>query len=434
MILIVGAGLAGLSCAKVLVEAGQEVRVIEAADHIGGRVYTDHSADGFLLDRGFQVLFTAYPAARRQLDYAALKLKKFAPGATLIRDGHWYNLSDPMRNPFTIGSTLANPLIPFGDKLRTLRLRRYARRRKLHDIFYGKLKARRKEHVEDRTAYEELRRRHFSDAGFIDAFARPFFGGIFLNRELDTSARMLNFVVKMLASGDIAVPEQGIGAITDQLAAYLPPDALRLETRVEGIVGADGRAVGVTLTGGEEMQGDAVVIATDGASASRLLGHELPIEPVAVTCVYFGSIEQIYKGKRLLLNTNPDALINNAVQLSNISPAYAPKGQHLFSTTVLGDPPLSDAELTAKCREEIATWFPGRELPKLRHLATYRIRFAQFRQPPGIFTKLPENTTPTDGLFLAGEYTASSSINGAIRSGESAAKAVLDALPSLMAE
>lgn len=434
MILIVGAGLAGLTCAKVLVAAGHEVRVIEAADHIGGRVYTDHSADGFLLDRGFQVLFTAYPAAQRQLDYPALRFKRFTPGATLIRDGQWYEAGDPFSNPLLLGPTLANRLLPFGDKLRTLRLRGYARGRSLHDIFHGKLKGRRKEQATDRSAYDELRRRHFTDAGFIDSFARPFFGGVFLDRSLETSARALLFTFKMLASGDIVIPEQGIGAITAQLAAHLPADAIRLETRVEGIVEAEGRAVGVTLTGGEEMQGDAVVIATDAPSAQRLIKRDLPSESVAATCVYFGTTERLYKGPRLLLNANPDAFVNNAVQISNLSPAYAPKGQHLLSATVLGAPDLTDAEITAKCREDIAAWFPGRELPKLRHLATYRIRFAQFRQAPGVYETLPTNTTPTLGLFLAGEYTESSSIHGAMLSGESAAKAVIEALAAQSAE
>ena len=428
MIVVVGAGLAGLTCAKVLAEAGHEVRVIEAADHVGGRVYTDSSADGFLLDRGFQTLFTAYPAARRQLDYAALKLRKFTPGAVLIRDGKWHEAGDPLSSLSLLLPTLANPLLTFGDKRHTLALRRYARRRSINDIFYGKLKGGRKDRATDRSTLDELRRRHFSDSGFIDNFARPFFGGIFLDRSLDTSARLLLFLFKMLASGDIVVPEEGIGAISAQLAAALPAGSIRLETRVEGIVEADGRAVGVTLTGGEEMQGDAVVIATDAPAAHRLLGRELPAEPVAITCVYFGSTESLYSGARLLLNANPDAYVNNAVQISNISPLYAPRGQHLLSLTVLGDPAESDAEVTRRCREEIAPWFPGKDLSKLRHLATYRIRFAQFRQPPGIYEKLPGNVTPIEGLFLAGEYTTSSSIQGAMHSGEHAARAVFDAL------
>lgn len=421
MILVVGAGLAGLTCAKALVEAGHQVRVIEASDHVGGRVRTDHSPDGFLLDRGFQVFFTAYPSARRNLDYAALKLKKFTPGAVIIRDGKWHEVSDPRRTPWRIGATLSNPLLTTGDKLRMLRLARYARRRKEQAIFSGKLRGK----VSDRTAYAELRRRHFTDEGFIDNFARPFYGGIFLDRQLEMSARMLLFTTKMLASGDIVIPEQGMGAITEQLAAALPAGAIKLETRVEGIVEADGRAVGVTLTGGEEMQGEAVIIATDAPNAQRLLNRELPSDGVGVTCLYFTTTESLYNGSRLLLNANPDAFVNNAVQISNISPAYAPKGQHLLSVTVLGTPELSDTDLVARCRDDMASWFPGKDLAKLRHLATYRIRFAQFRQPPDIFSQLPPSATEIGGLFLAGEYTSSSSIHGAMLSGERAANETL---------
>lgn len=421
MILVVGAGLAGLTCAKALVEAGREVRVIEASDHVGGRVRTDHSPDGFLLDRGFQVFFTAYPAARRNLDYAALRFRKFTPGAVIIRDGQWSEVGDPRRAPLLIGRTLNNKLLTGGEKLRALRLARYARRRKERDIFFGKLRGK----VADRSAHEELKRRHFREEGFIDNFARPFYGGVFLDRSLETSARMLFFTTKMLASGDIVLPEQGIGAIADQLAAALPLDAIKLETRVEGIVEADGRAVGVTLTGGEEVQGEAVIIATDAPSAQRLLNTELPSDAVGATCLYFTTTESLYKGPRLLLNANPDAFVNNAVQISNIAPSYAPKGQHLLSVTVLGTPDLSDTELIARCREDMAPWFPGRDLTQLRHLATYRIRFAQFRQPPGIYAKLPSNIGATGGVFLAGEYTCNSSINGAMLSGEQAANETL---------
>jgi phytoene dehydrogenase-like protein len=423
MILVVGAGLAGLTCAKALVASGRQVRVIEAADHVGGRVRTDHSPDGFLLDRGYQTLLTAYPAARRNLDYAALRLKKVAPGAVIVRDGKWTEVNDPFRALGVLAITRGAPLLRGGDRWRALRLRNYARRRSEHDIFTGKLRGK---GGGDRSILEELKRRHFSAAGYLDSFARPFFGGAYLDPALDTSARMLLFTLKMLASGDTVIPEDGIGAITEQLAAALPASAIWPQTRVEGIVRADGRAVGVTLTGGEEMQGDAVVVATDAPSAQRLLGRDdLPSESAGVTCLYFAATESLYKGPKLLLNANPDPFVNHAIQISNVAPSYAPKGQHLLAATILGVPDLSDADLLERTRADMASWFPDKDIAKPRHLATYRIRFAQFRQPAGVYGNLPAATTETEGLFVAGEYTCQSSIHGAMLSGEQAAEALI---------
>jgi protoporphyrinogen oxidase len=422
MILVVGSGLAGLTCAKALVEAGNDVRILEASDRIGGRVRTDASADGFLLDRGFQALLTAYPAVQKHLDLKALRPRTISSRAVLIHDGKWHEASNRFT---TLGATLANPLLTFGDKLRMGRLRRYARRRSLETIFHGKLRGLK---TGDSSIRDELLRRHFTEKGFIENFAQPFFGDLFLDRSLETSARMMLFMVKMLASGKMVIPEGGMGEIAAQLAAKLPANVLRLETRVEGIVEADDRAVGVTLTCGEEMQGEAVVLATDLPNAARLTGAEEKIEGKSCVCIYFASTQSLYSGPKLLLNANPDAFVNHAIQLTNVAPAYGPKGQHLLSVTAPGDPEMSDEEVGKRCREDMATWFPGKDLSTLRQVGAFRIRFSQFRQQPGIFATLPGNTLPTKGLFLAGEYTESSSIHGAMTSGEKAAQAVLEFL------
>src|SRR5579872_3319650 len=98
MIIIVGAGLAGLTCAKILYERREPFMVLEASDGPGGRVRTDVTPSGFRLDRGFQVLFTAYPVSRRHLSLARLELQRFDPGAIIARNGRLSTLSDPHRD------------------------------------------------------------------------------------------------------------------------------------------------------------------------------------------------------------------------------------------------------------------------------------------------------------------------------------------------
>src|SRR5918992_2866961 len=117
-VIVVGAGLAGLTCAKVLAERGIEVVVYEASDGVGGRVRTDER-DGFLLDRGFQVYFTAYPVSRRHLDHEALHLRAFDPGAIVCRGRKKSILSDPLRDPKALVPSLLSDAATLQDKLRT---------------------------------------------------------------------------------------------------------------------------------------------------------------------------------------------------------------------------------------------------------------------------------------------------------------------------
>jgi len=414
--IVVGAGLAGLACARALVDAGAPVRVLEAADEVGGRVRTD-LRDGYRLDRGFQVLFTAYPAVRRWLDLSQLDLRPFEPGAAIRYGGGWAVLGDPRRDPGALLPSITTTVVGLGDKLRTLALAARLVTRDWDGV--------RAITGDDRSTLDYLRACGFSDA-YIDRFIRPFYGGIYLDRGLTTSARVFAFTLRMLATGDIVVPAEGMGAIARQLAAGLPQGTLQTGVRVRALLREGGRVIGVQTAVGE-VRGARVVVATASIAAAALTGLSLPTSGLGTTAVYFGSSTPLVGHKKILLDPEPSAFINNAVQLSNIAPEYAPPGRHLFVCSVLGAPDLSDETIIARCRATLVDWFGATATApeRLSVLGVVRVPFAQFGQPAGIHDMLPRNRTALPGLFLAGEYTEDSSINGSLRSGEGAAGAAL---------
>src|SRR5215217_6358854 len=329
-VIVVGAGLAGLTCAKVLSERGTEVVVFEASDGVGGRVRTDEK-DGFLLDRGFQVYFTAYPIAGRHLDHATLNLKPFDLGAIVQRGHQESDLSDPLRDSEAFLPSLLLNAAAFSDKLLTLKLAARSIPERMQSA--GELDS------ADSSSLEYLRGKGFSER-IIGNFYRLFFGGIFLDRSLSTSARVLRFTFKMLATGKTAVPARGMGEIPKQLATFLPTGAVRTSSPVSSLLREKDRIVGVEAAG-EEHEADAVVVATEAPAAGRLTGQTVPEGTVGQLCVYYIA-DDLGSGRKIILNAGDAGFVNNAVQISNVSPLYAPPGQRLLSVVALNGFELPD--------------------------------------------------------------------------------------------
>jgi glycine/D-amino acid oxidase-like deaminating enzyme len=409
--IIVGAGLAGLTCAKVLSERGAHVTVFEASDGVGGRVRTD-AMDGFLLDRGFQVYFTSYPVARRHLDHAKLDFRSFDPGAIVHREGKRTVLSDPVRDPKALVPSLLSDAATFPDKLRTAALAARA--------LSGTAATASGEYGEaDTSTLEYLRASGLSER-YIDSFYRPFYGGVFLSRSLYTSSRVFRFTFRMLATGKTVVPAKGMAEIPTQLASHLPTDSILLDCPVEALLREGDRVAGVKVKG-REYEADAVVVATDAPAAGKLTGEAVPEGSVGEVCLYYET-SGIGSGKKVVLNAEEDAFVNNAVEISAVSERYAPDERHLLYAVTLGGFDLPDDELHRRAIGDLSRLYPEGDF---RPLGLRRIPYGQFAQPAGIHDSLPPNRTATPGLFLAGEYTEDSSINGSMLSGERAAGEVL---------
>lgn len=403
---IVGAGLAGLSCARELSARGASALVLEASERLGGRVRTDE-VDGFRIDRGFQVLLTAYPECRDRLDYGALELRPFRPGSLIQREGRRTRLSDPWRDPGGLLASLFSPAATLGDKLKMAALRRRLRATDVEQIFAD----------DTRTTLERLRDEGFSDV-IVDSFFRPFLGGVFLERELETSSRFFEFVFKMFAEGDVAVPARGMQAIPEQIAASLPSGQLRLRSPVAEV--APGR---VRLRDGETIEASHVVVATDGTEASRLLsGGEAP-RWRSTDCLSFDADEPPYSEALLLLNGDGKGPINNVAVMSNVAAEYAPAGRALVAVSVVApDAPRERVEVDV--RDQLNDWF-GPAVTRWRTIRHDRVERALPAQPVGWLSPARRPVELSDGLFVCGDARDNASINGAMVSGRRTAEAIL---------
>jgi phytoene dehydrogenase-like protein len=404
---IVGAGLAGLACARHLHEAGLDILLLEASDGVGGRVRSD-TAGGFVLDRGFQVLLTSYPEAARVLDLDALELGELYPGALVRYAGSFHRVADPFRRPLDGARSLRAPFAHVRDLPALARLRARARAGTVEGLL-----ARR-----ERPALEALRQAGLSE-DVIERFFRPFLGGVFLDPALETTSRMLEFVVRMFSEGYAALPAGGIGAIPAQLAARLPAGCLRLGARAETV--APGL---VLLESGDRIEASAVVVATDGREAARLLPQIRAPAFRSATCVYFAADEPPLDEPILVLDGDGTGPANSVCVPSTVAAGYAPAGSAIVSASVLGSAGPDDERLVEGVRAQLEGWF-GPKTRSWKHLRTYRIADA-------LPVLVPPSLEPADrrvrlgpGLYVCGDHRETASIQGALASGRRAGQAVL---------
>ena len=406
-VLIIGAGLAGLACARRLVQSGITCTVLEASDGIGGRVRTDH-IEGFQLDRGFQVFLSGYPEARKTLDYAELDLRPFHPGALIRYGGRFHLMSDPFRRPQDMVHTLISPIGSFADKLRMWRMRQDA----LHHHLCSKMRD------PARPTDEVLRAYQFSNA-MVMHFFRPFLSGVFLDTELRTPCWIFEHVWGAFCRGATALPRDGMGAIAQQLAAPLPLGTIRLNEAVQYIQGSS-----VVLESGEQVTGDVLVVATDDATAARLCGGDVATGSArgSVT-LYFDAPAAPQRGPWLILNGEGTGLVRTLCVLSEAAPSYAPTGRALISVTTTEQIGAHDNYPQAVLGF-LHSWF-GSQVDKWRHLRTNHIPRALpplDALPPGNRTTSPREAA---GLYLCGDYRESGTLDGALLSGRKAAESIL---------
>ncbi len=400
---IIGAGLAGLCCGRELARRGISFQILEASDGVGGRVRTD-TVDGFRLDRGLQNYLSSYPEGQRVLDHAALDLRPFDRALDVWFGGKIRRLAAPTDEPLTALKSAFGPIGTLADKLAAARLAGAVR---------GEPDA-----AADGTTLDYLRAAGIGER-MIDRLFRPFLSAVFLERELSTSARFFRFVFHLFGEGRPSLPNGGMQAIPDQLAAALPPDSVRLNTPVAGIVDT-----AVSLASGERLTAKAVVIATDGPAAVSLCGGALPpVGSNATVTLYYAAAAPPWVGRTLLVDGDGRGPVTAVAVPSAVAPGYAPAGQALVAASVVGMPADGDEELDRACREQLAGWF-GPAVGGWRRLRVDRIRHALPHHPAGALTPWERPVRVRAGLYVCGDHRDNGSINGAMTSGRRAAEAV----------
>ena len=406
-VVVVGAGLAGLACAGELAADGHDVLVLEASDAVGGRVRSDR-VDGFTIDRGFQVLNTAYPALRRAVDLDTLHLRPLPRGVRVRRRGVLEEVPHPFASP---GAPLRAARSGAASLPGKLALARYA----AGTVLSPPSAIKRRDDVEARAAWAD----HLPVAVVHDLLV-PFLSGVVLEPEITTSRVFTDLMMRMFALGSSAVPADGMQALPEALAARLPAGTVRLETPVVEV----GRDAAV-LRDGTVVDAAAVVVATDPWTAHLLL-PELGAPPAArgVTTYWFAA--EPWPDQSGVLTVDADRSgVTNSVVMTASAPEYSTDGRSLVATSVLHD--AGRPVLTADRARELAAELHRAPDADWQLVATRDVPHA-----------LPAMTAPHPlrrpveaverGVWVAGDHRDTSSIQGALVSGRRAARSVARSL------
>ena len=401
---IIGGGISGLIAARVLEEHGLSATIIEASDRLGGRVKTD-VVDGYSLDHGFQVLLTAYPAAKKYLDFDALELQEFLPGSAIFKNGKQKIIGDPLRNLSLLLPTLFSGIGTVNDKLKILALNRRLKKKSIQNIFAEK---------------EQTTRVYLENIGFSEAiitnFFTPFFSGIFLENKLDTSSRMFEFVYKMFGEGNAALPKDGIQAIPKQLFEKLKSTTIIFNTKVKSLENGS-----IKLESGETLKSNFTIIATQASGLVSNLKNQAT-QWKSCDTLYFEVAKREIKKPLIGLIAAPNALINNIFYHTSLQTS-ATALKELLSVTVIDRQNLTNKQLVTEVQKELKELC---NIDSCTFIKQYNIPMALPNLQDIQYEMLPSETRLTETIFLAGDTQLNGSLNAAMIAGERAALEVIN--------
>jgi len=404
--IIIGAGVSGLVAAIELEKAGYAPIILEAKDRVGGRVKSD-DLNGMPADHGFQVLLTEYPEAQRYLDYEKLDLINFLPGSVVFKNGKMEKIGDPLRDVSFLWPTTFADVGSVNDKRLILQLSLALKKKSMEVIF----------EEPETTTLAYLENYGFSEE-IIQDFFQPFFAGIYLEENLDTSSRMFEFVYKMFGTGYAAIPRKGMRAIPDQLARQLTKTTIRFNSIVNRI-----EEQKVYLESGDIISAEQIIIATD-PTPFFTKKENTPRMWKSCYNLYFQSPSSILKDPIIGLLPGNETLVNNFHYLDDLY-RNEEENNSILSVTVFKNHELSAADMVRQIKMELENHckIETGELLKMFHIkkALPKINDLKY-QPSETTVKL------APGVFCCGDYLANSSLNAAMASGRVVAEFVSKAV------
>ncbi|MEM7671727.1 MAG: FAD-dependent oxidoreductase [Verrucomicrobiota bacterium] len=415
-VIIVGGGVSGLACAITLKEAGIPPLVLEASSRIGGRIVTD-TQQGYRVDRGFQILLTAYPEVKRFLDLDSLELRYFRKGAHIWNGKFWQSFFDPRSAPFSaIPSFLKQSVFTLKDCFLLLKLWRSLRGHRDLTSLMG---------AENRRTAQALAEMGFSESA-ITVFFEPFLGGVFLDPKLLTSEKMFRFVMSMFIQGRAALPRGGMKHISEQLAIKLGLEHIRCESEV---IACDPEQATATIAKSYSIRSKAIVLAVDAFSAHRLVPNKIPAVSFNHTRSLVFGVRSVYV-QGLLDNTlklvaDPESPIQVIAVPSKVNLGYAP-AEHEQIVVTLKDGINSEAT-HASILDALESVF-GKSVQHWHLIKDYKIPRALPRQLPADLKEIPHYRKIGARGWACGDYLETRSLNGALASGRLLAERIIKEL------
>jgi hypothetical protein len=381
-VIVIGAGLAGLSAAITLQNEGVDVTVLESSDRPGGRVTSD-VIDGFICDRGFQLINANYPEIKH---LEIMKDIDFVVASSVIemaRNESRIQIGDPTKAPFSVFNSETGTLI---EKIRLIKY-----------LLIRKNVA---------SVGEDLKANGLGKT--YERVLRPFLTGVFLADPLIVNAESGRTAIKQFIRGKIGLPAQGCRAFSEALAARVK--SIEYGVQVNSI------KKNRVKTSRGSYEADAIIVATDATTAAQLLDLTDVPQLVGCTTWYHSTTQSPTQSASLIVDSQNRGPLVNTMVISNMVPSYAPAGKSLISSTSIL--PATESEV----RRHLSILY-GVDTRKWKLVAKYEIPSAL--PLPALQSAAISGSHVHDSIYVAGDYKSAPSQNGALLSGRLAALSVL---------